>query len=195
MNCNSRNLNCTYPDHGFQHSYWSDQYQSAVDKSKENPTQIALPPETHWTTRMKELELMHQWSLKTCHGFSPAMSTIFSRLRCVPWNASWVSDGLIACIDMSTLCHWKNGAGSPFFYNNRWCLSLSRKSPTCLSDWAQTNITIELRGTLAMLYDHDGFRSCFPIQKATKPRWRFERFSIKFDINVFLWKGHSLRHW
>lgn len=48
-----------------------------MDKSEENPTHIAPPPDTNQTTRMKELELMHHWCSKTCHSFSPAMSTIF----------------------------------------------------------------------------------------------------------------------
>lgn len=84
--CISRQVECKYPDI-LRHSRLSGQIEEAegpladqaathnVNAESLEQLQSSYPP---WTVdRTRELQLMHQWSLKTCHSFSPGLSETF----------------------------------------------------------------------------------------------------------------------
>ncbi|KAB8273920.1 hypothetical protein BDV30DRAFT_226267 [Aspergillus minisclerotigenes] len=93
--CAARKADCRYPTGGlFRHSEWSEQCQNSpispsyrIDQSAtsyESGTNLPFASEASHSAlptvprgRMRELQLMHVWSMKTCHSFSSNLSDVF----------------------------------------------------------------------------------------------------------------------
>ena len=90
--CRARNAVCEYPSNIFRPSSWTERYKEK-DVSSEKRHIIHTAPETELSSesvqensntplfsiakRTRELQLMHHWTLKTCHSFSKILSDVF----------------------------------------------------------------------------------------------------------------------
>ncbi|KAE8324812.1 hypothetical protein BDV39DRAFT_216926 [Aspergillus sergii] len=113
--CAARKADCHYATGGlFRHSEWSEQCQNSpisptyqINQSAtsyESGTNLPLASEALLSAlptvprgRMRELQLMHVWSMKTCHSFSSNLSGVFQSFVVEQaFHHSFLMDSLLA---------------------------------------------------------------------------------------------------